>query len=217
MSMKGTYQKNKSLVGLLAALAWFSVLLQLFVTLHSNIESGKGVVIGLVSFLGYFTILTNLLVCICLTLPLLAPSSAPGRFFARSDVTAGIATSIAFVSLAYHFLLRNAWHPQGVQLLADILLHYLIPALFLIYWWFNFPKGALRWSYPVIWGLYPTMYLIYVLIRGRLIGNYPYGFIDPLAIGYERTMVNSVGLLFVFIALGLILVALGRLQRRANA
>ncbi|HTB90884.1 MAG TPA: hypothetical protein VK743_23140, partial [Steroidobacteraceae bacterium] len=76
MPMKGTYQKNRALVIALAALAWFGVLLQLFVTLHSNIENGKGVVIGLVSFLGYFTILTNLLVCISLTLPLVAPSSA---------------------------------------------------------------------------------------------------------------------------------------------
>jgi hypothetical protein len=55
-----------------------------------------------------------------------------------------------------------------------------------------------------------------VLIRGSIIGNYPYGFIDPLAIGYQRTMINAVGLLLVFIALGLILVASGRLQRRAN-
>ena len=214
--MKGTHQKNKALVMALAALAWFGVLLQLFVTLHANIENGKGVVIGLVGFLGYFTILTNLLVCISLTLPVLAPASAPGGFFARSDVTAGVATSIAFVCLAYHFLLRNTWNPQGLQLLADVLLHYVMPVLFLIYWWFNFPKGALRWTYPAIWGLYPTVYLIYMLIRGSVIGNYPYGFIDPLAIGYQRTMINAVGLLFVFIVLGLILVALGRLQRRAN-
>ena len=214
--MKGTYRKSRAFVSALAALAWFGVLLQLFVTLHSTIENGTGVVGGLVSFLGYFTILTNLLVCISLTMPLLAPSSAPGRFFARSEVTAGVATSIAFVGLAYYFLLRNTWNPQGLQLLADILLHYVMPVLFLIYWWFNFPKGALRWFYPAIWGLYPTVYLIYVLIRGSIIGNYPYGFIDPRAIGYQRTMINAVGLLFAFIVLGLILVVLGRVQRRVS-
>jgi hypothetical protein len=215
--MRGTYRKNKTLVMALAALAWFGVLLQLYITLHSTMENGKGIVGGIVSFLGYFTILTNLLVCISLTMPLVSPSSAPGRFFARSDVTAGVATSITFVGLAYHFLLRNTWNPQGLQLLADVLLHYVMPALFLIHWWFNFPKGALRWNHPLIWSLYPTAYLVYVLLRGPLIGNYPYGFIDPHAIGYERTMMNAVGLLLVFIALGLILVLLGRMQRRANA
>jgi hypothetical protein len=214
--MKGTYQKNKALVIALAALAWSSVLLQLMITLHSNMQSGRGIAGGFVSFLGYFTILTNLLVCAALTMPLAAPGSATGRFFARSDVTAGVATSIVFVCLAYHFLLRNTWNPQGLQLVADVLLHYVVPALFLIYWWFNFPKGALRWTYPLLWGLYPTVYLIYVLIRGRIIGSYPYGFIDPIAIGYQRTMINAVGLLLVFIVLGLILVALGRIQRRIS-
>jgi hypothetical protein len=37
------------------------------------------------------------------------------------------------------------------------------------------------------------------------------------AIGYQRTMTNAVGLLMAFMMLGMILVALGRIQRRANA
>jgi hypothetical protein len=215
--MKGTYPKNRALLMALAALGWFSVLLQLFITLHSNILSGKSVGGGIVSYLGYFTIVTNLLVCLALTVPLTAPASAAGRFFSRSDVAAGVATSIVFVSLAYHFLLRKTWNPQGLQLAADVLLHYIMPVFFLIYWWFNFPKGALRWTHPLYWGLYPTAYMVYVLIRGGIIDSYPYRFIDPLAIGYERTMINAVALLLVFIMLGLILVSLGRMQRRISA
>jgi hypothetical protein len=215
--MKGTYQKNKAMVIALAALAWFGVLLQLYLSLHSAIENGKGVVGGLVSYFGYFTILTNFLVCISLTTPLIAPASSPGRFFARSDTTAGVATSIVFVGLAYHMLLRNVWNPQGLDLIANDLLHYVTPILFLAYWWFYFPKGALRWSHPFIWGLYPAAYLIYALGRGAIIGSYPYGFIDPIALGYQRTVINAVGLLIAFIVIGLILMALGRIQRRANA
>jgi hypothetical protein len=215
--MKGTYPKNQMLVAALAALAWFGLLLQLLLTLQSNVQNGKGALWGIVIYLGYFTILTNLLVCLALTLPLTSPATSPGRFFARSDVNAGVATSILFVGLAYHFLLRNLWHPQGLSLLADTLLHYVTPVLFLLYWWFAFPKGALRWSYPFIWGVYPTAYLVYALIRGAMIGNYPYGFIDPKAIGYEKTLINGVGLLIVFFVLGLVLVALGRLQRRVTA
>jgi hypothetical protein len=215
--MKGTYQKNMAAVIALAALAWLGVLLQFYLSLHSAIANGKGLMGGIVGYFGYFTILTNILVCLCLTLPLISPASSPGRFFARSDVTAGVATSIVFVGLAYHFLLRNVWNPQGLHLIANVLLHYVTPILFLAHWWFNFPKGALRWSYPLLWGLYPTAYLIYVLPRGLIIGSYPYGFIDPSAIGYQRTMVNAVGLLIAFVVLGLMFVALGRIQRRVNA
>jgi hypothetical protein len=215
--MKGTYPKNRIVVTALAALAWFGLLLQFFLTVQSNVANGKGALWGIVLYLGYFTILTNLLVCLALTLPLIAPATAPGRFFARSDVNACVATSILFVALAYHFLLRNLWHPQGLPLLADTLLHYVTPILFLLYWWFIFPKGALRWSYPFIWGIYPTVYLVYALIRGAIIGNYPYGFIDPKAIGYEKTLINGVGLLVAFFVLGVVLVVLGRLQRRVTA
>lgn len=215
--MKGTYPKNKAVVIMIAALAWCGVLLQFYLSLHSAIENGKGVVGGLVSYFGYFTILTNCLVCISLTTPLIAAASSPGRFFARSDVTAGVATSIVFVGIAYHILLRNVWNPQGLNAIANDLLHYVTPTLFMAYWWFYFPKGALRWSYPLIWGLYPTAYLIYALARGSIIGSYPYGFIDPIAIGYQRTMINAVGLLIAFIVIGLIFTALGRVQRRASA
>ena len=141
-SVKGTYPKNRTLVAGLAALAWFGLLLQLFLTLQSNVQSGKGALWGIVLYLGYFTILTNLLVCLALTLPLTTPSTSTGRFFARSDVNACVATSIVFVGLAYHFLLRSLWHPQGLSLLADTLLHYVNPIVFLLYWWFTFPKGA---------------------------------------------------------------------------
>jgi len=217
MAMKGTYQKNRAMVIGLAALAWSGVLLQLYLSLHSAIENGRGVVGGLVSYFGYFTIVTNLLVCISLTIPLLAPASSAGRFFARSDVTAGVATSIVFVGLAYHLLLRNVWNPQGLNLIANDLLHYVTPILFLAYWWFYFPKGALRWSYPLIWGLYPTVYLIYALIRGSIIGSYPYGFLDPSATGYQQTLINAVGLLIAFIVIGLLFTALGRVQRHSRA
>jgi hypothetical protein len=50
-----------------------------------------------------------------------------------------------------------------------------------------------------------------------IIGSYPYGFIDPSTIGYQRTMINAVGLLMAFIVIGLILIALSRIQRRAKA
>ena len=69
-------------------------------------------------------------------------------------------------------------------------------------------------SDPLFWSIYPTMYLIYALIRGRPVGSYPYPFIDAGDLGYGRTLLNSIGLLFVFLALGALFVALGRAHQR---
>jgi hypothetical protein len=197
-----------------AAIAWFAVLLQCYLTLATTVQNGRSIGAGVISFLGYFTVITNLLIGISLTLPLAAPESRLGKFFLRPDIMTCVATSILFVGLSYHFLLRNVWHPQGLHLLANDLLHYVIPVLYLIYWWLLVPKTALRWSQPFIWGVYPGAYLVYALIRGLFLGTYPYGFIDVSVIGYQRTMLNAFGLLFVFFVLGLLLVTTSRLQKR---
>jgi hypothetical protein len=212
--MSSTPPRRRSFVIALAALAWFSILLQGFLSLQTARLSGESIGRGIVGFLGYFTVLTNLLVCISLTLPLVRPAAASGKLFSRADIIAGVATSIAFVGLAYHLLLRNTWNPQGLQFVANVLLHYVIPALYLTYWWFDSPKTGVRWISPFIWGIYPTSYLVYALIRGRVIGSYPYGFIDAAAIGYGQTMINGLGLLLAFIVLGLVVTSLDRARAR---
>jgi hypothetical protein len=208
----GASTRGNSFAVPLAALGWFSVLLQCVLSVASAIRHGGTVGSGLVNLLGYFTILTNLLVCVSLTLPLAAAASRLGKFFARPDAVTGVATSIVFVGISYHMLLRNVGNPQGWDLFANLLLHYVMPILYLAYWWFHYSRAPLRWVAPVIWGVYPTLYLVYALLRGRLIGRYPYSFIDAGVIGYEKTVINGFGLLFVFIVLGLTLVALSRVR-----
>jgi len=68
--------------------------------------------------------------------------------------------------------------------------------------------------HPLIWSVYPTMYLVYALIRGSIVGSYPYPFIDAAHLGYGRTMLNSIGLLLVFIVLGFLFLALNRARQR---
>ena len=206
--------RNRVFALSLAVIAWLSVLLQCYLSLQLSTQKGMSIGGGLGIFFSYFTVLTNVLICVSLTLSLMSPSSALGQWFSRPSVVAGIATSIAFVGLTYHFLLSKTWNPQGVQLLADVMLHYVIPVLYVIYWWLDYSKAALRWIYPLLWSIYPTIYLVYALIRGCMVGSYPYPFIDADDLGYGRTLLNSIGLLFVFLALGVLFIALGRAHRR---
>jgi hypothetical protein len=211
--MNGASGKPKVFALSLATLAWFSVLLQCYLSLQLASQNGKSIGSGLTVFLSYFTVLTNLLICVSLTLSLMASSTSSDKWFTRPSVVAGIATSIAFVGLSYYFLLRHTWNPQGAQLLADVCLHYVVPALYVLYWWFVSSKAALRWTHPLFWSLYPVLYLVYALIRGSIEGSYPYPFIDVAKLGYGRTMLNSLALLFAFLALGLLFVALGRARQ----
>jgi len=206
--------RNRVFALCVAVIAWLSVLLQCRLSLQLATQKGLSIGGGLEVFFSYFTVLTNLLIGVSLTLSSTGPSSALGQWFSRPGVAAGIAASIAFVGLSYHLLLRDAWNPQGMQLAADVMLHYAVPALYVIYWWLVYSRATLRWIHPLIWSIYPTMYLVYALIRGRLVGSYPYPFIDAGELGYGRTLLNSIGLLFVFLALGVLFVALGRARQR---
>ena len=212
--MRDATPKLRAFALSLAALTWAGVLLQCYLSLWFAAQGGKSIGSGLGSFFSYFTVLTNLLVCVSLTASLIGPSSTLGQWFSRPDVVAGIAANIAFVGLSYYFLLRNTWNPQGAQLFADVVLHYAVPALYVLYWWFESSNAALRWVQPMIWSVYPTVYLIYALIRGSIVGSYPYPFIDAADLGYGRTMLNSFELLFAFIALGLVFIALSQARQR---
>ncbi|BEP91890.1 Pr6Pr family membrane protein [Acidovorax sp. A79] len=199
----------------LALLVWFAVLLQLVLSLRLALAGGQSALQGLVAYLGYFTVLTNILVALVLTLPAVAAASSWGRFFARAPVQACAAISIVLVGLAYHFLLRNIWDPQGWQWLADVLLHYAVPVLFGLYWLGAAPgKRGLRWWVPLAACAYPLAYFAYALVRGVWLGSYPYPFIDVNALGYATVLRNAAGLLGGFVLVGFLFLGAGRWAER---
>ncbi len=202
--------KSPRLTSFVALVAWFGVLLQLALSLQLAMVNGKSAGDGVVAYLGYFTVLTNLLVAVSLSWPLLRPHSTPGRWFQRPGVASAVTVSILMVGLAYHLLLRHVWNPQGLQWLADVTLHYATPVLCLAHWWLAVPPARMAWLAPLAWATWPLAYLVYALLRGTWLQSYPYPFIDVTTLGYPQTLLNSAGLLIVFLLLGSVLVAISR-------
>ena len=173
-----------------AVLGWAGLSIQMYLIFHSRWTLGASLLGGLMSFFSYFTILTNTLVATVLTCAVTARASAARRWFLQPWVSSGIAVSIAVVGLAYSLLLRHLWHPEGWQFVADELLHDVMPLLFLGYWWCCVPKGELRLRHIGVWMLYPMLYFAYLLLRGRLLGLYPYPFIAVDKLGYPQVLLN---------------------------
>ena len=205
---------GKPLLAALAVISWAGVLLQFWLSINLALANGKTVGDGVVGFFGYFTVLTNLFVALTATLPFIAFSNRLGRWFGSPMVLGSAVTSIVTVSITYHFLLRNVWQPQGLQLLADIVLHYGVPLLSLLYWIIFPPRSKLGVLTPLTWCFYPLLYFVYVFVRGELLGSYPYYFIDVTSIGYRQAMLNSFGLLVAFVALGAAVLAIATLRNR---
>ncbi|MBP3363721.1 MAG: Pr6Pr family membrane protein, partial [Pseudomonas sp.] len=169
---------------LLAILGWSGLAIQLELVLFARWQSGASVVGGLVSYFSFFTILTNTLAASVLTCAADTPPSKGRGFFLQPWVSSGIAVSIIVVGAAYSLLLRQLWQPEGLQWLANEILHDVMPVLFTLYWWFCVPKGLLRVRHIGLWMLYPLLYFAYILLRGHLLGVYPYPFVDVEKLGY---------------------------------
>jgi hypothetical protein len=207
--------RRRRLALLLGAAVWSALALQFVITTRQTVANGGGLAYGIGLYFSFFTILTNTLAALTLTLPAVAPHSLAGRFFASPVTTTGVSAAIAMVGLVYVTLLRHVWEPQGAQLVADVALHYASPVLFVTYWWFAVDKRDLSWR-DVPWYLaYPLVYLGYALVRGALVGHYPYHFIDAGLLSYSEVAVNAVGLTLVFVIVASLFTWLGRLQARA--
>ena len=217
MDPKQTVQvagRVRTAAGALAVMAWAGLALSLGQSVTTSLHETLR---GMFVFSGYFTIWTNIAVALALSVPLLAPTSRPGRFVRRPGVVTGIAASIALVAIAYEVLLRQTWDPLGVALVADLLVHYLVPVGFIGYWWLVTPKTTLGWRAPVVWLWYPAAYAAVALVRGAATGHYPYPFLDAATLGYGQVLVNIAGLGIGFLVLSWLLVGIGRLERHLRS
>lgn len=164
-------------------------------------------------FFAYFTILTNTFVTLVLTRAALKPGADDGLNAPHVELMA--VTSIVFVCVVYNLLLRARWDPQGWQLVADILVHQVVPIVCALYWLAR-PHGRLAWRDAGFAALWPLGYAIYGLTRGAFDGFYPYFFMDPTSASYAQIALNLVGLVVAFLIGASIIIAIDRtLARRA--
>jgi hypothetical protein len=111
-------QFSRSATGLMvfiAIVAWLALILQLYINIRNAETNGLTPLAATWNFFSYFTVLTNLLVALCLSFILLNPSSSAGRFFSRPYILTAIALYIFIVGLVYFVLsgsprvCKNGW------------------------------------------------------------------------------------------------------------
>jgi hypothetical protein len=195
-----------------ALLTWFALVLQLYLVIVQS-PPGLAMLRELITYFSFFTILTNLLVALVFTAIAVRPAAGWVQFFSSPSIQGGTAVYIAIVGIVYQLLLRHLWDPKGAQLLADMLLHAVVPLGYVVYWLIFAPRTILRWMDAVVWLIYPGVYLIYALARGAVSGLYPYPFVDVNVLGYAGVFSRAAVLMAVFLGTGLLVVAASRWMR----
>ncbi len=194
------------------AIGVFALVLQYGLVAAS--PGAPGIVASTINFCSFFTIQTNGLVALAMLLPVVAGETAAGRFFSRSAVRTAIAGYIIIVGTVYFLLLRQLANLEGWSRLADNLLHYVTPTLFVLDWLLFVPKGQTGWRLVSRSLLFPLAFMVWTLVHGALSGWYPYPFADAGRLDYVAMLRNGVGLTLAFAAVVGALVGIDKLMAR---
>ena len=195
-------------------IVWLVLILQFYLMTTVAIDKGVGVWVSTARFFSYFTILTNTLVALAYTVPLILPRSRWGQFFSSANVRTAIAVYIALVNLIYSIALRNVWNPQGWQLVADRVLHDVNPILYIVFWFLFVPKSTVQWRNLPAWLIYPLVYIIVILVQGAIFNWYPYPFLEVSKFGYPQVLLTTVILAAGVCVASAVFIVIARLTQR---
>lgn len=189
--------------------------LQFTISMQAMLGSGRDLFGSLGAFFSYYTILTNI-VLVLIYLSEVLPAQVLNIF--RHPVTRGLmAANIALVAIYVFFVLRFLTTLENLFLLADTILHYLCPLLYLLWWLVTQKHGSLRWAnLPIM--LTPTFaYFIYAVARGAWVQEYPYPILNAIRLGYPQVLLNAVYMTAGLTVLCLVVIALdGLLSRKSR-
>lgn len=212
MSLEGTtsFQTiRRSLAGAGFLIGTATLIAQFPLTLSLSTAAGRTGFGSVVFFFSFFTILSNILAVLCLLAVLLGDAGGLA-FFRKAQVPSAVALYMLVVAIIYIGILEGLWAPTGLMRVLDTLLHYVMPAIFLVFWLIFVRKGTLAYGdIPKILA-FPFLYAVYVLIRGGLTGEYPYPIMNAAKLGYPTALLNTVFIFVLFLVLCLALVAYDR-------
>jgi hypothetical protein len=201
---------------LAAALALAAILRQLSLAI-SNARAadtawGSDVPTVVANFFSYFTILSNALSAIVLLV------GAGFCFRLRRDpawynlVLGCVVTYMATTGVVYNLLLRGIALDQGHTLgWSNEVLHLIAPIYLVLVWIVTPGKSRLEWRQ--VWAIiaFPLVWTVYTMIRGSIVGWYPYPFLNPAQPGGWGAVVVYMIAIAGFIGLmGCAVIALSR-------
>ncbi|MEY4683079.1 MAG: hypothetical protein RL534_498 [Actinomycetota bacterium] len=171
----------------------------------------SGALTRIIDLFGYFTIWSNLLVAVTITMLFLNPNRSSQRFklFRNTSLL-----MILMTGILYHLLIAPTANPESWNIYTNAFQHYITPAITVLVWLLVGPRKwfSLRMTISVF--AIPTAYLIYTFARGAIIDRYPYGFFDVIEYGYVSVGTTLVTIYIAGYVLALLFLALDKVLSR---
>lgn len=217
-----------------AALGFAAIIAQLSLTVQIALQAttphGSHLPTVWANFLSFFTIDSNILAAIVLTIGAIweirhrDEREIEPRWLAVLLVCAS--TYMIVTGIVYNTLLRGVELPQGVTVpWSNEVLHVVFPLFLLLDVLFAPRRRALPWSTVFIAAVFPIVWAVYTMIRANFVtspgtGNawwYPYPLLDPRLVGgYLGVALYIIGIAVAIIGVAALVVWVGR-RRAASA
>lgn len=214
---------GRPLLAVNAVVAWAAVAVSLTLNLSGyyvdDVDPSKPTILGNVAdgvdtplerffdWITYFTIISNITVAVIVTLLLVRPG-----LFVRSGFGGDMwralrldsVLMIVITGIVYNLLLAEGGK-EGWDLLSNTLLHWVVPLLTPIVWIIAGPRGLIRGRTIPLALILPLAWAAFALIRGQVVGAYPYPFLDVSANGWASVLTFIAVIVVVAVLLALVL------------
>ena len=211
-----------------AAVAWSGLTLQTFLSAtgmypatatspsqvgYNNPPGLAGMIPRLIDLFSYFTVLSNTIVAVVLTM---LAVRAHGRGWRFRVVRLDSLMMILVTGIVYAVLLAPTASTVGWQVPANSLLHQITPSVTLLVFLLVGPRGWLTWRTLPAALVIPIIWVVYTLLRGAVIQAYPYPFINVVKLGYPTVLMNVAAIAVFGLAIGAVLLGVDRLLARVG-
>ncbi len=164
--------------------------------------------LSILNFFSYFTNLSNLFAAVVLIFGAYQLSIRRESSVSGGAVRGAAAVNMVVVGLLFVVLLRDA-NLEGLLPWINTVLHYVMPVAVLLDWLYQPPMTKLGVRDLLLWQVFPLLYMTYLLVRGALVGWYPYPFLNVAKMGGPTVAAYVFGIVVVFIFVSWSLLKLG--------
>lgn len=164
---------------------------------HANPADFENPIVRVLNSFSYFTILSNLTVCVVCLLLMKNPHKT-GKVFDVFRVFSIVAITIT--GIVYNAVLRATANPEGIGIVSTNILHVLVPILAIAGWLFFGPRVKFSWRIVGSCVAIGLVWLLFTFIRGGASHWYPYGFLNVDAVGMTKALIACLGILLIAIA-----------------
>lgn len=158
-----------------------------------------GVLQRVTDTLSYFTIWSNVVVALAATVVARGASGATWHRVLLLDAL----LMIVVTAIVYQLLLAPSIDVQGWSIITDPTQHVVVPVLAVAAWVWVGPRGWVSGRLVPLALLVPVLWVAWMLLRGAVIGSYPYGFVAVGERGYPAVLAT----IAMILAFGLVVAA----------